>query len=42
MKYEIYTEIKVADDLSIFDFVSIGKKGIIPKRIEFTPTEGSA
>ena len=39
MKYEVYTQIKVTDDFSIFDFISMGKKGLIPKRIEFTPTE---
>jgi hypothetical protein len=39
MKYEVYTELKITDDFSIFDFLSIGKKGLIPKRIEFTHTE---
>lgn len=39
MKYEIYNEIKVTDDYSIFDFVSVGRNGNIPKRIEFMPTE---
>jgi hypothetical protein len=38
MKYEVYTEIKATDDLSIIDFISIGKKGHIIKRIEFSPT----
>jgi len=26
MRYEVYTEIKITDDFSIFDFVSRGKK----------------
>ncbi|HVX28287.1 MAG TPA: hypothetical protein VHB70_18215 [Parafilimonas sp.] len=39
MKYEVYRNIKVTDDLSIFDFISTGVKGSIPKRIEFIPTE---
>ena len=39
MKYEIYTEFKIADNYEVFEFKSIGKKGVIPKRIEFTPTE---
>ena len=39
MKYEVYKEIKITDDYSIFDFTSVGKKGYIPKRIEFTATE---
>ena len=39
MKYEVYTEIKITDDFSIFDFFSVGRKGLIPKRIEFMPTE---
>ena len=39
MKYEVYTEIKIADDYKVFEFMSVGKKGVIPKRIEFTPTD---
>ncbi|MBX3254913.1 MAG: hypothetical protein KF862_12290 [Chitinophagaceae bacterium] len=39
MKYEIYKDIKVTDDYSIFDFISIGRNGNIPKRIEFMTTE---
>ena len=39
MHYEIYTELNVTDDLSIFDFTSIGKRGNIHKRIVFMPTE---
>ncbi|HZE84579.1 MAG TPA: hypothetical protein VE035_09730 [Puia sp.] len=39
MKYEVYSEIKITDDFGIFDFMSVGKKGYIPKRIEFTITE---
>lgn len=39
MKYEIYTDIKITDDFTIFDFLGIGKNGFILKRIEFTFTE---
>ena len=39
MKYEVYTEIKIADDYEVFEFMSLGKKGMIPKRIEFTSTD---
>ncbi|HVY76517.1 MAG TPA: hypothetical protein VG890_16925 [Puia sp.] len=39
MKYEVYKDIKITDDYSIFDFVSVGRNGNIPKRIEFMPTE---
>ena len=39
MKYDVYDAVKVTDDLSIFDFISVGRKGNIPKRIEFMPTE---
>jgi hypothetical protein len=38
MKYENYDAVRVADDLSSFDFVSTGQNGDIPKRIIFTPT----
>jgi hypothetical protein len=39
MKYEKYTDLTIAEDLSVIDFMSEGKKGSIPKRITFTPTE---
>lgn len=39
MKYEVYTGIKVTDDFNVFDFVSTGKNGAIPKRIVFHETE---
>lgn len=39
MKYEVYREINVTDDYSIFDFVSVGRNGLIHKRIEFMPTK---
>jgi hypothetical protein len=39
MKYEVYKEIEVTDDFSIFDFVSTGKNGDILKRVAFTKTE---
>jgi hypothetical protein len=40
MKYEVYAGIEVADDFNVFDFLSFGKNGIIPKRVAFTKTEG--
>ena len=39
MKYDVYDDIKVADDFNVFDFISIGKNGAILKRIAFTKTE---
>jgi hypothetical protein len=39
MNYESYSAASVADDFSSFDFISTGKKGNIPKRIVFIPTE---
>lgn len=39
MRYEIYEAARIADDFSFFEFVSIGRKGIFPKRISFIPTE---
>ena len=39
MKYEVYEGIAVSDDFSRFDFVSMGKKGPIRKRVSFTKTE---
>ncbi len=39
MRYESYEAAKIADDFSYFDFVSIGRKGVFPKRIIFIRTE---
>lgn len=39
MKYEVYTGFVASDDFNQFDFVSIGKKGPIRKRVAFTVTE---
>jgi hypothetical protein len=39
MKYEVYKDLKVTDDFSVIDFVSVGKHGTISKRIVFTATE---
>ena len=38
MKYEIYTDFKADPYFNGFDFISEGHKGMIPKRILFTPT----
>lgn len=39
MKYEAYESIAVSADFNQFDFVSMGKKGLIHKRVAFTITE---
>ncbi|NLR82344.1 DUF6934 family protein [Chitinophaga eiseniae] len=39
MKHEVYKNLTIADDLSIFEFFSIGPKGVILKRILFMTTE---
>lgn len=39
MKYELYLDFKYTDDLSVFDFISLGKNGPITKRVAFTSTE---
>ena len=39
MKYEVYDQLQIADDFSIFDFVSEGRNGKISKRIEFMSTD---
>jgi hypothetical protein len=39
MQYENYPAFHVADDLSVFDFFSIGKRGKILKRVAFMRTE---
>lgn len=38
MKYEVYDNIREVRDLRTFEFVSIGKKGAILKRISFVST----
>src|SRR5258708_32918539 len=39
MQYENYPSFHIADDLSVFDFYSVGKRGKVPKRIVFMRTE---
>ncbi|RFS26674.1 hypothetical protein DVR12_02470 [Chitinophaga silvatica] len=39
MRYEVYNNLTVADDLSILEFFSIGTRGVLLKRIIFVPTE---
>ncbi len=39
MKHETYTNRRIANDLSVIDFISKGKYGNIFKRIVFTATE---
>jgi len=39
MKYEVYSDIEASGDFNIFDFVSIGKNGMIRKRVAFARTE---
>lgn len=38
MKYAVYSLYVKSDDLSLFDFVSDGVKGVIKKRATFMPT----
>jgi hypothetical protein len=39
MQYEVYTNRKSTDDFGITDFISVGKKGSIYKRVVFSATE---
>src|ERR1700733_1206639 len=39
MQYENYPAFHIADDLSLFEFISVGKKGSILKRIAFMRTD---
>jgi hypothetical protein len=39
MQYDVYKDLYIKEGYSVFEFLSIGKKGIIPKRIVFIPTE---
>lgn len=39
MHYEIYPDYVASDDLSVFEFASVGMKGIIKKRVAFMNTE---
>ena len=39
MKYEYYPAAYITDDLSIFEFISSGRRGHIRKRILFQPTD---
>ena len=39
MKKEIYGDISATDDLHAFEFVSVGKKGLISKQVLFIPNE---
>lgn len=39
MKLDKY-ELKSGEQLEVFEFVSIGQKGKIPKIVQYTPTNG--
>lgn len=41
MKYELYEDLHTKDNFSVFEFISIGEQGHIPKRIAFFPTDYS-
>ncbi|HEY4063714.1 MAG TPA: hypothetical protein VGM30_17520 [Puia sp.] len=41
MQYDNYPAFHISDDLSVFDFISLGKNGKIHKRIAFMRTERS-
>jgi hypothetical protein len=38
MRHEVYEDLDVKEDLSVFEFSSVGVNGIILKRIEFMAT----
>lgn len=38
MKHKSYDVLKITDDLSIFEFISIGQRGHVHKRIVFMPS----
>lgn len=42
MKHDVYLDFKYTDDFDAIDFLSIGKKGSVPKRITFTRTENDS
>lgn len=39
MKYEIYSDYVASGDLSVFEFISVGIKGSVKKRVAFSSTE---
>lgn len=39
MNYDVYSDLYIKESYSIFEFLSIGPRGVIPKRIAFVPTE---
>jgi hypothetical protein len=42
MKYDVYQDFKYTDDFDAIDFLSVGKKGSVYKRITFTRTENES
>ncbi|WP_205513811.1 DUF6934 family protein [Longitalea arenae] len=38
MNYEIYSDLDVTKDLGVFEFLSVGEKRVINKRIAFIPS----
>ena len=39
MKYEYYADLTIADDFSVFEFDSVGKRGNFKKRVRFVETQ---
>jgi hypothetical protein len=39
MKYDVYDDLYIRDLYSVFEFFSIGNRGLILKRIVFSPTD---
>lgn len=39
MQYDVYKNLYIKEGYSVFVFFSIGRKGMVPKRIVFAPTE---
>jgi len=41
MKHDLYPGVVASPDFNFFEFISVGRKGNIPKRIAFEPTKWS-
>jgi hypothetical protein len=39
MQYDVYNDLHIKEGYSVFEFFSVGRRGVILKRIAFAPTE---
>lgn len=39
MQYDVYKDLYIKDGYSVFEFLSVGRRGVIAKRIIFAPTD---